>query len=140
MPFAHPLSGHVGREASDAKRCPWLATVCVGGGDTLRRRKLDPAIEGNLTGDVKNYQCLCEVLHLTGAALDTCQGDPAASSTSDGSGGWCYVDPASGAPNKPELIAGAEQIVAPCSSGDHARTIRFVDANLQNTSLFTTCR
>lgn len=112
---------------------------CKKCGDSQRRRKLDPSIERNLTGDVKNYECLCEVLQLTGPALDTCQGDPDASSTPSGQGGWCYVDPANGAPSKAALVPGAEQIVAPCGSAEDAHTIRFLDANTQNTSLFITC-
>ncbi|MCC6647422.1 MAG: hypothetical protein IT374_17850 [Polyangiaceae bacterium] len=116
-------------EVAECKQC----------GDTQRRRKLDPALESSLTGEVKNYECLCEVLQLTGPALDTCQGDPVASNTSTGQGGWCYVDPVNGAPAKAELIAGATEIVKPCGGGDAAHTIRFLDANTQNTSLFITC-
>ena len=112
---------------------------CQKCGDTRRRRKLDPAIAAKLHGEVTNYQCLCEVLQLTGAALDACQGDPLATTTPTGEGGWCYVDPSKGAPKKPELIAGAEKIVAPCGDGDQAHTIRFLDADTQSSSLFVTC-
>lgn len=101
------------------------------------RRKIDPKIEPLLTGGVLEYECLCEVTQLAGNDLNECQTIkdlPILSSGAD-NGGWCYVDPGAVSADKKEA---ASAIVEKCQPNEK-RTIRFVNADNENTTLFITC-
>ncbi len=118
---------------SDVDNCK----ACTGGD----RKKLDPAVQALLTGDVKDYECLCEITQFTGADLKECQTNTANPLTSVPSspekGGWCYVDPNS-SDNTDATRAAADEIVKKCPS-TQKRTIRFVNTETSNTTLFITC-
>ena len=53
-------------------------------------------------------------------------------------GGWCYVDPNSSDPVLAAEKEQAKEIVAKCPSTEK-RTIRFLNSDTQNTTLFITC-
>jgi hypothetical protein len=105
--------------------------------DRTARQKIDPKVASLLTGDVLNYECLCEVTQLSGNDLNECQSVqelPLLSSGGD-KGGWCYVDPGAVPADKKTA---AEAIVEKCPANEK-RTIRFVNAKTENTTLFITC-
>ena len=104
---------------------------CTGWG----RELLDPAVRSTLGGDVARFQCLCAVKQFEGTEREICQSQPDLPTL--GTGGWCYVDPE--APQHDEVAArGAAEIVGKCPALTK-RMLRFVDAGLQNVSLFITC-
>jgi hypothetical protein len=119
-------------EVTECKKCNGTA-----------RKQIDPTIIKSLTGDVLNYECLCEVTQVTGADLKECTTVKNLQSftSSSNAGGWCYVDPSaisSSTPNAATLKEQASAIVEKCGANEK-RTIRFVNAGTENTTLFITC-
>lgn len=109
--------------------------------DRQARKKLDPEVAKVLTGDVLSYECLCEVTQLAGPDLTQCRTEKDLPSLASGNGGWCYVDPGAVDPKAPDaqtLKDQAAAIVEKCPANEK-RTIRFVSASTENTTLFITC-
>jgi hypothetical protein len=115
--------------------------------DSSNSRSQVPAdVLASLGTDVKDkYDCLCQVNQLTNSAaaqdLNECRTVKQLTSLSSGHGGWCYVDPGAvdpAAKNYSELYDQAAAIVEKCPANEQ-RTIRFVNADTQNTTLFITC-
>jgi hypothetical protein len=105
--------------------------------DRQARKKIDPDVASLLTGGVLEYECLCEVTQLEGNDLNECQSvkDLPLLSSGGNNGGWCYVDPGAVPADKSEAAAA---IVEKCPANEK-RTIRFVNAKTENTTLFITC-
>jgi hypothetical protein len=103
--------------------------------DGVGRKQIDPNIRSLITGGVLEYDCLCEITQLTGNDLTECQTtkDLPLLSSGNNNGGWCYVDPGVAADKD-----AASAIVEKCPANEK-RTIRFVNAQTENSTLFITC-
>jgi hypothetical protein len=127
---AHPPDASTQAEIAECKKCSAKA-----------RKKVDPEVARSLSPSVLGYDCLCEVTQVTGPDLAQCTTEAQLTSFTSGNGGWCYVDPDAidpGAPNAASLRDKASAIVKKCHDNEK-RTIRFIDADTQNTTLFITC-
>ncbi len=109
-------------------------------------RPLDAVTASLLTGEVRDYECLCEVEQFRDADLTECQTNekkqlPYLYSGTDkqdtDKGGWCYVDPSSS--DMPDRDAAQQIVNDACTSSTQKRTLRFINAETQNTTLFITC-
>jgi hypothetical protein len=110
--------------------------------DTLKaHRPLAAEIAANLSGDVTQYQCLCEVVQFNDDPkegdkdLTECQTTTDLDHMTSGHGGWCYVDPSQ---VSDALKPSMDEIVKKCPANER-RKLRFVPAEIENTSLFFTC-
>jgi hypothetical protein len=128
----HPPDANTQSEINACKKCA-----------TTARKTLAADVVKSLTGDVLNYDCLCEVTQVTGQDLVECTTEKTLPvfNKNPADGGWCYVDPSaisSTTPNAATLKEKASAIVEKCGANEK-RTIRFVNADTQNTTLFITC-